>query len=151
MSKTMYTPPKWWTMPKQQSNAVSTIDLILPKATYARLGDRVVLNGHLFINGVHRHVGLRASLAHLVRWFERSYEVTVVDVVEGAKVLKPVKVEKPKPTPRQKIILTAVKGLPSDTWEGEPPHPSVAEIVNITKDSTITLEEIVEVISQWLV
>ena len=139
------------TMKVSSPSKTGTIELILPKATLKRLGNRVMLNGYLFLNGVHRHTGPRNKIVGLIRYFERSFECGVRDVIsekiKSARKIPVVEVPVPaKPTPRQQTILSALEGIPQESWEGEPSHPSVAQVIEITKDLTVTLEEIIEVI-----
>jgi hypothetical protein len=163
MNKTTNLQPSWWTDPKQTNNAPAVIELTLPRVTLKRVGPDVVLNGCRFVNGVHQHQGPRNKVAGLIRYFERSFECAVVDLTlprpkPGKKASEsapaapaPVVPDKPaQPTAKQQTIIAALEKIPQDTWEGEPLHPSVAAVVEITKDLSITLEEIIEVIDTWL-
>jgi hypothetical protein len=163
MNKTTNVQPNWWTDPKQTNNAPATIELTLPKVFLKKVGPDVVLNECRFVNGVHQHQGPRNKIVGLIRYFERSFECAVVDLAlpkpkPGKKASESAPVtpvaEAPaapaQPTPKQQTIIAALEKIPQDTWEGEPLHPSVAAVVEITKDPSITMEEVIEVIDQWL-
>jgi hypothetical protein len=159
MNKMTNLQPSWWTDSTQVNNAQVTIELTLPKVFQKKVGPDVVLNGCRFVNGVHQHQGPRNKIVGLIRYFERSFECAVVDLSlpkpkpgKKASESAPV-VEAPaasaQPTPKQQTIIAALETIPSEGWEGEPAHPTVAQVTEFTKDLTITLEEIVAVIDRY--
>jgi hypothetical protein len=117
------------------------------------------LNSFQFVDGVFTAVGTPDEVAGLRKYFENSYncEVWVGDPNEGPDKAKAepvveeeIEVEEIEITERQEAILEAIGAIDRDTWvEDVVNHPSVADVVTLTGDPTVTKEEIVEVIECW--
>ena len=114
-----------------------------------------------FVDGKFSIVASPLECDNLSRFFSASYncEITITmpgeaPVVEGVEVPETVVetvVEDAPMTERQEKILEAVGAVDEEDWiQDVVPHPSLATLAGLMEDSTITKEEVIEVIENFM-
>lgn len=142
-------------------------------------GKTKLFGRYQFIDGVHEFTGSDEQIASVTKYFTRSYQVKVKEVVadevevevevdenEGVRIddsdvlsdgqvdgQEEKNTDPPQPNPRQADIIAAVNGIEKTEWvdkNAKTPRPRVKDVSTLMKDPTVTKVEIVEVIKQWL-
>ncbi len=133
-----------------------------------------------FVNGFHDFTGSDVQIENVAKYFVRSYQVKVRDVVaneveieevdeveneairvDDSDVLDDEQIEEQEekdsdpeqPNARQADIIAAVNGIEKTDWvdlNAKTPRPRVKDVSVLMEDPTVAVAEIVEVIQKWL-
>jgi len=125
-------------------------------------GVNKVINRCKFVDGRFEFVGQLKDCEGFARYFDASFNCTIwmgrpnedpAQVAPEPEVVEEVLEDEADGdiTEREQKILEAIQCVEPEEWvEDVTPHPSVATIAELIEDSTVTKDEIVAVIENWM-
>jgi len=125
----------------------------------AMAGCNQVINRCPFVDGVFTYVGSLQDVTGFSRYFNASFNCTIwtgppneSPVVEVEEVVEEVTEEVTEEmTDRQQKILDAISCTDVEEWLDDVVcHPHVNVIAELMEDATVTKEEIIDVVENWM-
>lgn len=117
-------------------------------------GKSIILNGYRFVNGICKVIAEANDIGGIFTYFERSYQVKILDSLEekSSEIKVEPEKEQVKPNNRQQAIIAAVNKIDKKDWVDLEsfPRPKVKDVAKEMNDPTVTKDEIIQVITKWL-